>query len=144
MLHADESLDAARLGPRLRTGELRPSEVVEGVLARIEARGDDKVWIHRLAKDELMARAAELERRGPEGLPLYGLPFAIKDNIDLAGHPTTAACPDYAYLPKASAAVVERLLASGALAIGKTNLDQFATGLVGTRSPYGCCELATS
>jgi allophanate hydrolase len=85
----------------------------------------------------LEARAAELEAKSPAELPLYGVPFAIKDNIDLAGRPTTAACPDFAYTPKASAPVVQRLIDAGAIAIGKTNLDQFATGLVGTRSPYG-------
>jgi allophanate hydrolase len=142
MLATDESLDIARLGPRLRTGELRPSEVAAAVLRRIKTRGDDKVWIHRVADCTLMAMAAALEKRGPQGLPLYGLPFAIKDNIDLAGHPTTAACPEYAYLPNVSATVVERLLAAGALPVGKTNLDQFATGLVGTRSPYGACANA--
>jgi allophanate hydrolase len=70
-------------------------------------------------------------------MPLYGLPFAVKDNIDVAGLPTTAACPSAAYRPLRFAPVVERLLAAGALLVGKTNLDQFATGLVGTRSPYG-------
>ena len=69
--------------------------------------------------------------------PLWGIPFAIKDNIDLAGVPTTAGCAEYAYTPDESAAVVERLIAAGAIPLGKTNLDQFATGLVGTRSPYG-------
>ncbi len=72
-----------------------------------------------------------------ESLPLAGLTFAVKDNIDLAGLPTTAACPAFAYAPETSATVVERLLAAGAVAVGKTNLDQFATGLVGTRSPHG-------
>ena len=73
----------------------------------------------------------------PRDLPLYGIPFAIKDNIDLAGIPTTAACPAFAYTPQRSAHVVQRLIAAGAIPVGKTNLDQFATGLVGTRSPYG-------
>src|SRR6185503_20388837 len=73
----------------------------------------------------------------PESLPLYGIPFAVKDNIDCAGLPTTAACPAFAYTPSLNAHVVERLLAAGAILMGKTNLDQFATGLVGTRSPYG-------
>jgi allophanate hydrolase len=142
MLRRDDSLDIARLAPRLLSGDLHPTDVAAGVMERIGARGDDKVWIHRVPEREVMERAAELKRHGPQGLPLYGLPFAIKDNIDLAGHPTTAACPDFAYVPSASAAVVKRLLASGAMAIGKTNLDQFATGLVGTRSPYGACENA--
>src|SRR4029078_10121600 len=76
----------------------------------------------------------------PESLPLYGVPFAVKDNIDLAGVVTTAARPDYAYMPHASASAVQRLIDAGAIPIGKTNLDQFATGLVGTRSPYGACR----
>ena len=75
-------------------------------------------------------------------LPLYGVPFAIKDNIDLAGVPTTAACPAFAYMPQRSATVVQRLIDAGAIPIGKTNLDQFATGLNGTRSPYGACRNA--
>ena len=137
VLAADDSLELEALASRYRAGSLRPSQLVEGLLQRIEARGDDKVWIHRLPRAELLQRAAELEKRGPGGLPLYGIPFAIKDNIDLAGHPTTAACPEYGYVAKQSAGVVERLLAAGAIALGKTNLDQFATGLVGVRSPYG-------
>lgn len=94
----------------------------------------------------LEARAAELEAKSPAGLPLFGIPFAIKDNIDLAGRPTTAACPEFAYTPAVSAAVVQRLLDAGAIALGKTNLDQFATGLVGTRhaSPRPRCISATS
>ena len=136
--HAD-SLDLLSLGARLREGLTRPGEVVETVLARIAARGSDNVWIHKLPREVLLERAAELERRGQAGLPLYGIPFAIKDNIDLAGHPTTAACPEFAYTPSASAPVVQALLDAGAIAIGKTNLDQFAAGLVGTRSPHGAC-----
>jgi allophanate hydrolase len=87
-----------------------------------------------------MARARFLEERSPAeraAMPLYGVPFAVKDNIDVAGVPTTAACPEFAYVPDRSATAVERLEAAGAIVIGKTNLDQFATGLVGTRSPYG-------
>src|SRR5262249_11098209 len=75
-----------------------------------------------------------------ENLPLYGAPFAIKDNIDCAGQPTTAGCPAYSYVANRSAPVVQRLLDAGAIAIGKTNLDQFATGLAGDRSPYGACR----
>jgi len=139
MLEAGDSLDLATLGARLREGRLRPRDVVDGVLDRIAGRGDDKVWIHRAAREALAARADELERRGPEGLALYGIPFAVKDNIDVAGQPTTAACPEFAYSPAASSPVVQALLDAGAIAMGKTNLDQFATGLVGTRSPYGAC-----
>jgi allophanate hydrolase len=137
VLQANDPLDLHALGARYRAGSLRPTQLVAGILERIARRGDDKVWIHRVPAAALEARAAALERRGPQGLPLYGIPFAIKDNIDLADHPTTAGCPAFAYAAKASATVVESLLAAGALPIGKTNLDQFAAGLVGVRSPYG-------
>jgi len=139
MLQPHDSLDLQALGARLRTGKLRPSQLAAALLERIAARDDDKVWIHLLPRDAIEARAAELERRSPAGLPLYGIPFAIKDNIDLAGHPTTAACPEFAYTPNSTAPVVQALLDAGALLVGKTNLDQFAAGLVGTRSPYGAC-----
>jgi len=131
------SLDLATLKEGYRSGRLTPGAVVAEVLRRIAARGDDAVWLSRVPEAELRRHAAELERLSPEALPLYGVPFAIKDNIDLAGLPTTAACPDFAYLPERSATVVERLVAVGAIPVGKTNLDQFATGLVGVRSPYG-------
>ncbi|OIR06538.1 allophanate hydrolase [mine drainage metagenome] len=104
---------------------------------RLDARGDDAVWISRLTREALLARARSVDAAPASGLPLRGLPFAIKDNIDFAPLPTTAACPDFAYTPARSARVVQRLEAAGAVALGKTNLDQFATGLVGVRSPYG-------
>lgn len=142
-LAVGESLDLANLANLYREG-LTPSRLVEGILRRIEARGDDHVWIHRLSRDELLATARSLEAEGPAGRPLYGVPFAIKDNIDLAGAPTTAACPLFAYLAHESATVVQRLVDAGAMPIGKTNLDQFATGLNGTRSPYGAPASALS
>jgi allophanate hydrolase len=89
---------------------------------------------------EMLAYAQKLEAKVAKNLPLYGIPFAIKDNIDLVGTPTTAGCPDYAYTPEKSATVVQKLIDAGAIPVGKTNLDQFATGLVGTRSPYGACK----
>jgi allophanate hydrolase len=130
----DFSLDALREG--YRSGRFTPSDVIREAWTRIRARGESPVWIHLVPESESVVRAEAL---GPfrDDLPLYGIPFAIKDNIDLAGSPTTAACPDFAYTPTASAAVVDRLISAGAIPIGKTNLDQFATGLVGTRSPYG-------
>jgi allophanate hydrolase len=137
-----DSLDLARLRAAYLSGECTPADVITRVLERIESRGDDKVWINRVPRGQLEARAAELGRRSAVDLPLYGIPFAIKDNIDLAGCPTTAACPEFAYTPAGSAPVVQRLVDAGAIAIGKTNLDQFATGLVGTRSPYGACSNA--
>jgi allophanate hydrolase len=134
-----QSLDAATLARHYRESELQPAEVMEDVLARIARRGDDGVWIALTPRERLLADARALARRRAAGepMPLYGLPFAVKDNIDVAGLPTTAACPAFAYRPEANAAVVSRLVAAGALVIGKTNLDQFATGLVGVRSPYG-------
>jgi len=137
VLGRSDSLDLAALAEAYSARRLTPTQVVAGVLERIALRGDDKVWIHLLPRDELLSMARALEAEGPVGKPLYGVPFAIKDNIDLGGHPTTAACPAFAYRPDNSATVVRRLIEAGAIPIGKTNLDQFATGLNGTRSPYG-------
>jgi allophanate hydrolase len=136
----NESLDLQSLAQRYRTGTTTPEAVVRDIYARIEAYGDPALWIYLLPMDEVLERAKSLEGTDPEKLPLYGVPFAIKDNLDLAGVPTTAGCPAYAYIPERSATVVELLLAAGAILIGKVNLDQFATGLVGTRSPYGICR----
>src|SRR5271166_3411415 len=137
VLEPSGSLDLAALRNEYRNRSLSPTGLVSGVLERVARRGDDKVWIHLLPRDELFSMASALEQADPATKPLYGVPFAIKDNIDLAGHPTTAGCPDFAYTPSKSAWVVTRLIKAGALPIGKTNLDQFATGLNGTRSPYG-------
>ena len=98
---------------------------------------DNAIWLHRLTPSELAYARSSRGNEAVRPSPLAGLTFAIKDNIDLAGIPTTAACPGFAYTPVESATVVARLLAAGALPLGKTNLDQFATGLVGTRSPHG-------
>ncbi|WP_145002478.1 allophanate hydrolase [Pseudomonas oryzihabitans] len=99
-----------------------------------------RLFIHLLTPAELEPYLAALDGRDPAELPLYGIPFALKDNIDLAGIPTTAACPAYAYVPERSATLVEQLIALGAVPLGECNLDQFATGLNGTRSPYGACR----
>jgi allophanate hydrolase len=100
---------------------------------------EEGIWIHRPPMEDVQRAVTQLERRRAAGevLPLHGMFFAVKDNIDVAGMPTTAACPAFSYVPRQSAPVVDRLLAAGALLLGKTNLDQFATGLVGVRSPYG-------
>ena len=131
------SLDLPTLRAAYAGGSLTPTALIEEICRRIDTYADPAVWIHRLSRDELLAHARRIEARGPVEQPLYGVPFAIKDNIDLAGVPTTAACPEFAYTPAASATVVQRLLNAGAIPLGKTNLDQFATGLVGVRSPYG-------
>lgn len=102
---------------------------------RAELSKPDPAWIYVVSEKELDEQLASLEKT-PD-LPLYGVPCAVKDNIDVAGIPTTAACPAFAYLPTEDAACVAKLRAAGAVIMGKTNLDQFATGLVGTRSPYG-------
>ncbi len=126
---------------RYAAGETNPSSFIAELLAHIAAQGDDHVWISRVPEMALRARASALDevlRYGTAArLPLFGIPFAVKDNIDVAGMPTTAGCPDFAYVPEASATAVRRLEEAGAILIGKTNLDQFATGLVGVRSPHG-------
>jgi len=137
-----KSLEIAVLAGAYADGSLTPAAVLDAVHDRIDAMGERPVWIHLLSRAETAERlaAAEARRRAGERLPLFGIPFAVKDNIDVAGLPTTAGCPEFAYTPDRSATVVERLEAAGAILIGKTNLDQFATGLVGTRSPYGACS----
>ncbi|WP_347507310.1 allophanate hydrolase [Pseudomonas anguilliseptica] len=121
-----------------------PAELLHAL--RLELRTDDSAWIALASEAQLNSQldtlSALLDAANGElsKLPLYGVPFAIKDNIDAAGWPTTAACPEFAYTAKADATVVTKLRAAGAILIGKTNLDQFATGLVGTRSPYGAAS----
>ena len=130
-------LGLAALHERYRSGALTPADVVDTVLARITARADDHVWISRVADADLRAAAAALDPRRIDELPLYGVPFAVKDNIDVAGMVTTAGCPDFGYEARSDAPLVRSLVDAGALLVGKTNLDQFATGLSGARSPYG-------
>jgi allophanate hydrolase len=114
-----------------------PTKTAVRVADAIAARGDDGTWLSTVPRDELLAAAAEIENRpGARTLPLYGVPFGVKDSIDVAGVPTTLSCPDYAYVAAETAPAVARLLDAGALYVGKTNLDQFATGLNGTRTPY--------
>jgi len=121
-----------------RCGEVDVRDTVREVIAAADGALDPCIWISRVCDAELHERAAELAG-SPRDLPLLGVPFAVKDNIDVAGLPTTAGCPDYAYDPVQTAFVVHRLLDAGAILVGKTNMDQFATGLVGTRTPYGAC-----
>ncbi|WP_174291350.1 allophanate hydrolase [Sphingomonas bacterium] len=135
------TLEVATIAAAVSQRETSAVAVVREALARIRDYHavQPAVWITRIDDDTVLAAAEQVDARVAAGerLPLAGVPFAIKDNIDLAGVPTTAACPDFAYVPDTSATVVDRLIAAGAVAMGKTNLDQFATGLNGTRSPYG-------
>ncbi|MGW4119443.1 allophanate hydrolase [Nocardia sp. NPDC004711] len=119
------------------SGSGSPTHTAARVADAIAARGADGTWITPVPREQLLAAAAEIERRpGARTLPLYGVPFGVKDSIDVAGWPTTLACPDFAYTATETAPAVQRLLDAGALFVGKTNLDQFATGLNGTRTPY--------
>ena len=132
------SLEIAKLQRAYEQGEHTPLDIIDHVYARIARETPAGVFIGEHDRSKARAAAVEVMRRHQAGehLPLYGVPFAVKDNIDVAGWPTTAACPAYSYTPERSAHVVSRLVALGAIPIGKTNLDQFATGLVGLRSPY--------
>lgn len=137
----NRSLDLGGLAAAYASGETTPEAVVRDVYGRIARVGERPTWISLVPQQEAIRRALDLQQRRERGdaLPLFGVPFAVKDNIDKAGLPTTAACPAFAFMPDTSAAVVQRLEAAGAILVGKTNLDQFATGLVGTRSPFGIC-----
>lgn len=134
------SLDLASLRSAYRSGALTPAVVVEGIYRRIAARGEDHVWMHLRSKAEVLEEAKRLEAAGPAAKPLYGLPFSVKDNIHVAGVPTTAGCPAFAQIPEATAPAVAQATDAGALLIGKNTMDQFATGLVGIRSPGGYCR----
>ena len=134
------NLNIKDLRAKYLSGETTIKEVISSIFEKIEQTKDYNIWIYTLNEEELKPYIKNLEDKNPKDLPLYGIPFAIKDNIDLVGIPTTAACPQFSYMPKKSAFVVEKLIQAGAIPIGKTNLDQFATGLVGTRSPYGECK----
>jgi allophanate hydrolase len=130
-----KKMNISEIEARYSAGML-PGELVAELYEKIRAWDDPALFIHLPELEELQALAEEVERM-PEDLPLWGIPFVVKDNIDVAGWPTTAACPAFSYVPEEDAEVVRRLRAAGAIPLGKANLDQFATGLVGTRSPYG-------
>ena len=134
------NLSISALLKAYRSGRSRPGEVVEWLIGNLSRPDTHNVWISRVSAAELRQRASELEMLPPDSLPLYGIPFAIKDNIDFRSLPTTAACPAFSHTPAQSAHVVQRLVDAGAIVLGKTNMDQFATGLVGTRSPHGACR----
>jgi allophanate hydrolase len=137
MTIAIEPLTLAEILDWHRSGALTPRQTIARTYQRIRAYNDPALFITLRDEEDALAEAASLERNSARDLPLYGIPIAVKDNIDVAGMPTTAACPAFAYDAKQDATVIARLRAAGAIVIGKTNLDQFATGLVGTRSPYG-------
>lgn len=143
MLEPRLDLSLAALKSAYRERALTPRGLLRQLQER--ARGlnaEYRIYIELLTEEQLEPWLLALESRDPASLPLYGVPFAIKDNIDLAGIPTTAACPAFAYTPEHSAFAVQRLIELGAIPTGKTNLDQFATGLNGLRSPYGECRNA--
>src|SRR5262245_19509759 len=141
MTRPDLALDFGSLREVYKSGSMRPCDVVSTVYSRIQTDRLDPVWISVVPRKNALARGRELYHDSlATALPLYGMPFAIKDNIDLEGLPTTAGCPAYAYSPARNSNVVQSLVEAGAIPIGKTNLDQFATGLVGTRSPHGACS----
>ena len=133
-------MDIASLHAAYASGSLTPEAVINSIYDRIEAEGQRPVWISLVSREQALDRVSKLHALDRAKFPLYGIPFAVKDNIDVAGMETTAACPEYARTPAESATVVIRLEAAGAVLIGKTNMDQFATGLVGTRTPYGVCS----
>src|ERR1035438_9838074 len=140
-MHREIKLDLGSLRELYKSGAATPADIIATVYDRMGAQPLAPVWISVVPREKALARARKLERDPVGPLhPLYGVPFAIKDNIDLAGLPTTAACPAYAYQPGHSATVVQSLVDAGAIPVGKTNMDQFATGLVGTRSPHGACS----
>ncbi len=132
------SLNIGSLQAHYRSGSLSPADVVREVYRRIRAQSDNPVWIHLVPEEEALQAAENLH--GAVSGPLGGIPFAIKDNIDAASLPTSAACPAFSFIAEKDAAVVSQIRNAGGILIGKTNMDQFATGLVGVRSPYGACS----
>lgn len=130
------SLDFATLTRAYDQG-LKPTEVMRAIFARIDARGEDPAWVLLIPREEVLARAARLEAEGSRGRPLWGLPFSVKDNFDIAGYPTAEACHAYARMASHTDPIVQRLVDAGAIIIGKTNMDQFGVGINGTRTDYG-------
>lgn len=149
MSNRGDSLPVLSIGEWLDIYQRCPSQLAE-IYAQFLTltRQEDNAWITLATREQIDAQLMPLlqavgeEGRDPREFPLFGVPFAVKDNIDVAGFPTSAACPEFVYHPREDAAVVARLKAAGAIVVGKTNLDQFATGLVGTRSPYGAVSNA--
>jgi allophanate hydrolase len=136
-INVPQLLSIPELKGKYQSKELTPEDVIQEVVLRAEADKEYNIWITPPAMERIKPYLEQLKQMDPEQTPLWGIPFAIKDNIDLAGTPTTSGCPEFSYTPNEHATVVTRLIEAGAIPIGKANLDQFATGLVGTRSPYG-------
>ncbi len=132
-----ELLEISQIHAAYHAGTLTPVQLITALLERIAAYPDKAVFISRPSEAEILAQAAALSLDDLNRLPLFGIPFVVKDNIDVAGLPTTASCPEFAFTPAKDAVAVTRLRAAGAILLGKANLDQFATGLNGTRSPHG-------
>lgn len=135
---SDLSLNIGSLQAHYRSGTLAPTDVIREVYRRIRALQGNPIWINLIPEEESLVAAEALTDAAMA--PLFGIPFAIKDNLDAARLPTTAGCPAFSYVAERDATVVKRLKSAGGILIGKTNLDQFATGLVGVRSPYGACS----
>lgn len=136
MKYFPEKLSITWIKNNYRSRELTPEELIDEIIRRADETKEKNIWITE-PSHEIIDKYVQSLPENKEDYPLWGIPFAIKDNIDLEGIPTTAACPEYSYIPDKNAFVVEKLIAAGAIPVGKTNLDQFATGLVGVRSPYG-------
>lgn len=134
------SLGVQALSRAYHAGTLGPVEVIEAVYDRIEARGADGVWNALVPRAEALARARALDPARRAEQPLWGIPFAVKDNLDVPGLPTTSGLPESAYVAHSTGPAVSRLLEAGAIVIGKTSLDQFAVGLVGIRTPGPSCS----
>jgi allophanate hydrolase len=135
------SLNIADLHAHYATGEISPLDVVRHIYQKISSYHDKAIWIYLIPESEVMSRTEALVNTYRNGRlplpPLFGIPFSVKDSIDIKGLPTTLACPEFAYTATATAPTIERIISAGGILIGKTNLDQFATGLAGVRSPYG-------
>jgi allophanate hydrolase len=132
-----ELLEIEAIHAGYRNGTLTPVELFAALIARLNEYPDKAVFIAPVADENILSQVKKLDLADIGNLPLFGIPYVVKDNIDVAGMFTTAACPEFAYTPDVDATVVAKLRAAGAILLGKTNLDQFATGLNGTRSPYG-------
>ncbi len=136
-MNTPKLLSIHNLREKYKSNELTPEKLIQEIIRRSEADKEMNIWITPPSMEWIQPYLDNLKKMAPEKAPLWGIPFAIKDNIDLAGVPTTAGCAEFAYTPVEHATVVRRLIDAGAIPVGKANLDQFATGLVGTRSPYG-------